>query len=144
MKTNILIKPDATWHPPAGRWLATLHEIKIDTSQVRLIFRMARQKSLTQDYMAGKTFKLDQHKFLLKDLIVWLGSKRVQALCDNGTLPFKNLKELLGEAAMIEIELIDCGQPEKFRNIKTIQSCHDKDSAPAAAIDLSSLGWKWN
>ena len=144
MKTNILIKPDTTWLPPAGRWRANLHEIKIDADQARLIFRMTQQGSLTQDYMAGKTFKRGQHSFLLKDLIAWLGSKRVQDLCDNGTLPFENLKEIIGEDAMIEIELVDCGQPQKFRNIKSINSCHRKNNVSAGGIDLSSLGWKWN
>ncbi len=144
MKTNSHTAPDETWLPPAGRWLATLHEMKIDTDQVRLIFRMTRQEGLTQDYMAGKTFKRERYKFLLNDLIAWLGSKRVQALCEHGTLPFENLKELLGEAAMIEIELLDRGQDQKFRNIKSIKSCHQKVNVPAGGIDLSSLGLKWN
>ena len=94
--------------------------------------------------MAGKTFKREQHKFLVSDLEEWLGRERLRDLCVGTTLTFENLKKLIGVAAMIEIELKECGQLEKFRNIRSIRPCKNEGSAPTAGIDLKSLSWKWN
>jgi hypothetical protein len=144
MITSTRNAADNTWLPPSGLWFANLNEIKTDTDQIRLIFKIANQQGLSQDYMAGKTFKMEQYNFLLRDLIGWIGSGNVQSLCENGKLPFKKLRGLIGKEALVEIELVECGQAEKFRNIKSIKSCDENDEASNAGIDLSAMGWRWN
>ena len=138
---------DGAWYPPAGHWNATLSQVKVDADnpdQVRLIFKVPLQPGLTREYAAGKTYKKEQHRYLLADLHTWLGKERIEALSSDEKLPFANLESLVGECAVLEVELKDCGKSQAFRNIRSIHPCraYQRETSPAVnvpGIDLRAL-----